>query len=145
MKYSLVIPARDEAEGIAATVLALTDALDAEQIDYELIVVDDASVDDTAEVVDKIAQENPRVRSHRSHNPNGFGFAVRAGLDVFTGDAVAIVMADGSDSPSDVIAYYHALEAGHECVFGSRFVRGARVVDYPRSKLLLGADPEWFG
>ena len=137
MKYSLVIPARDEAEGIAATVLALTDALDAEQIDYELIVVDDASVDDTAEVVDKIAQENPRVRSHRSHNPTGFGFAVRAGLDVFTGDAVAIVMADGSDSPSDVIAYYHALEAGHECVFGSRFVRGARVVDYPRSKLLL--------
>ncbi|HEY8407522.1 MAG TPA: glycosyltransferase family 2 protein [Gaiellaceae bacterium] len=137
MKYSLVIPARNEAEGIAATVQSLTDALDAEQIDYEVIVVDDASVDDTAAVVDRIAQENSRVRSHRSHNPPGFGFAVRAGLDIFTGDAVAIVMADGSDSASDVVAYYRALEAGHECVFGSRFVRGARVVDYPRTKLIL--------
>jgi len=137
MKYSLVIPARNEAEGIAATVQSLTDDLDAEQIDYEVIVVDDASVDDTAAVVDRIAQENSRVRSHRSHNPPGFGFAVRAGLDIFTGDAVAIVMADGSDSASDVVAYYRALEAGHECVFGSRFVRGARVVDYPRTKLIL--------
>jgi dolichol-phosphate mannosyltransferase len=137
MKYSLVIPARDEAEGIAATVRSLTEALDAEQIDYEVIVVDDASVDDTAAVVDGIAHGNPRVRSHRSHNPPGFGFAVRAALDVFTGDAVAIVMADGSDSPGDVVAYYRALEAGHECVFGSRFVRGARVVDYPRTKLIL--------
>ena len=137
MKYSLVIPARNEAEGIAATVQSLTHALDAEQIDYEVIVVDDASVDDTAAVVDRIAQENSRVRSHRSHNPPGFGFAVRAGLDIFTGDAVAIVMADGSDSASDVVAYYRALEAGHECVFGSRFVRGARVVDYPRTKLIL--------
>jgi dolichol-phosphate mannosyltransferase len=137
MKYSLVIPARNEAEGIAATVRALTDALDAEPIDYEVIVVDDASVDGTAEVVDQIARENPRVRSYRSHNPPGFGFAVRAGLDVFTGDAVAIVMADGSDSPRDVIAYYRALEDGHECVFGSRFVRGARVIAYPRTKLIL--------
>ena len=137
MKYSLVIPARDEEEGIAATVQDLTAALDAEQIDYELIVVDDASSDGTAEVVERISSENPRVRSLRSHNPPGFGFAVRAGLDVFTGDAVAIVMADGSDSPADVVAYYRALEAGHECVFGSRFVRGAQVVDYPRTKLIL--------
>lgn len=137
MKYSLVIPARDEEEGIAATVQGLTDALDAQQIDYELIVVDDASRDGTADVVERISSENPRVRSHRSHNPPGFGFAVRAGLDVFTGDAVAIVMADGSDSPNDVVAYYRALEAGHECVFGSRFIRGAQVVNYPRTKLIL--------
>lgn len=137
MKYSLVIPARDEEEGIAPTVHGLTAALDAQQIDYELIVVDDASSDATADVVERIASENPRVRSHRSHNPPGFGFAVRAGLDVFTGDAVAIVMADGSDSPDDVVAYYRALQAGHECVFGSRFIRGAQVIDYPRTKLIL--------
>ena len=115
----------------------LTDALAAAQIDYELIVVDDASSDGTANVVEHISRDNPRVRSHRSHNPPGFGFAVRAGLDVFTGGAVAIVMADGSDSPADVVAYYRKLEAGHECVFGSRFVRGAQVIDYPRTKLVL--------
>ena len=137
MKYSIVIPARDEAEGIATTVRAITNALDAEHIDYEVIVVDDASTDATAAVVERMSHENPRVVCHRSHNPPGFGYAIRAGLDVFKGDAVAIVMADGSDSPADVVAYYRALEAGHECVFGSRFVRGSQVVDYPRTKLVM--------
>ncbi len=137
MKYSIVIPARDEEEAIVPTVTGLVDALGAAAVDYEVIVVDDASRDGTAAAVDRIAAANPRVRSHRSHNPPGFGFAVRAGLDIFTGDAVAIVMADGSDSPEDVVAYYRALEEGHECVFGSRFVRGARVSDYPRTKLVL--------
>ena len=67
----------------------------------------------------------------------GFGFAVRAGLDTFTGDAVAIVMADGSDSPDDLVRYYRVLEEGYDCAFGSRFVRGAKVRDYPRFKLVL--------
>jgi dolichol-phosphate mannosyltransferase len=137
VKYSVVIPARDEEEAIVPTVTGLVDALEGAGVDYEVIVVDDASSDGTAAAVDRIAATNPRVRSHRSHNPPGFGFAVRAGLDVFTGDAVAIVMADGSDSPEDVVAYYHVLEEGHECAFGSRFVRGARVIDYPRTKLFL--------
>jgi dolichol-phosphate mannosyltransferase len=137
VKYSIVIPARDEEEAIVPTVTGLVDALEAARVDYEVIVVDDASSDGTAAAVDRIAETNPRVRSHRSHNPPGFGFAVRAGLDVFTGDAVAIVMADGSDSPEDVVSYYRVLEEGHECAFGSRFVRGARVIDYPRTKLIL--------
>jgi dolichol-phosphate mannosyltransferase len=137
VRYSIVIPARDEEEAIVSTVAGLVAALEAAAIDYEVIVVDDASSDGTATAVDRLAALNPRVRSHRSHNPPGFGFAVRAGLDVFTGDAVAIVMADGSDSPEDVVTYYRVLEEGHECAFGSRFVKGAHVSDYPRTKLLL--------
>lgn len=133
----MVIPARDEAEGIADTVAGVVEALEGAGIDYEVIVVDDASRDGTPEVVDRMGRTNPRVRCHRSHNPPGFGFAVRAGLDVFTGDAVAIVMADGSDSPEDVVSYYRVLAEGHECAFGSRFVPGARVIDYPRTKLIL--------
>ena len=52
-----------------------------------------------------LSQANARIRCHRSHYPPGFGFAVRAGLDEFTGDAVAVVMADGSDAPEDVVRY----------------------------------------
>jgi dolichol-phosphate mannosyltransferase len=137
VKYSIVIPAKNEADSIAGTVAGLVDALEGAAIDYEVIVVDDASTDTTRAVVDAIGASNPRVRCHPSHNPPGFGFAVRAGFDVFTGDAVAVVMADGSDSPADVVRYHHVLEDGHDCAFGSRFVSGARVIDYPRSKLIM--------
>jgi dolichol-phosphate mannosyltransferase len=137
VKYSIVIPAKNEAESIAGTVAGLVDALEGAAIDYEVIVVDDASTDTTRAVVDAIGASNPRVRCHPSHNPPGFGFAVRAGFDVFTGDAVALVMADGSDSPADVVRYHQVLEDGHDCAFGSRFVSGARVIDYPRSKLIM--------
>jgi dolichol-phosphate mannosyltransferase len=46
-------------------------------------------------------------------------------------------MADGSDSPDDLVAYHRMLEEGYDCAFGSRFVRGAVVSDYPKLKLTL--------
>ncbi len=102
-----------------------------------MIVVDDSSTDGTAAVVERIAAEHPQVRCLPSPYENGFGFAVRAGLEAFEGDAVAIVMADGSDSPEDIVSYQRLLEEGYECAFGSRFVHGATVLDYPRSKLIM--------
>jgi dolichol-phosphate mannosyltransferase len=137
LKLSVVIPAHNEAESITETLSGLVEALSAEQVDYELLVIDDGSTDGTLEVVDRITGENARVRGLRSHLPRGFGYTVRAGLERFEGDAVAIVMADGSDSPTDLIAYWTLLEQGYDCAFGSRFVRGSRVHDYPYVKLVL--------
>jgi dolichol-phosphate mannosyltransferase len=137
MKFSVVIPARDEEGSIATTLGGLTEVLDDAAIDYEVLVVDDASTDGTREIVQSIAAENERVRYHRSHNPPGFGMAVRAGLDEFTGDAVAIFMADSSDDPRDLVRYHAVLEEGWDCAFGSRFVSGGKVYDYPRLKLLI--------
>jgi dolichol-phosphate mannosyltransferase len=73
----------------------------------------------------------------RSPYKNGFGFAVRAGLERFEGDAVAIMMGDGSDDPRDMLRYFELIEEGYDCAFGSRFMGGARVRDYPRLKLVL--------
>ena len=134
MKVSVVIPARDEAAVIAPTLGALAATLDAAGRDYELIVVDDASSDDTAAVVAGLAARNPRIRCLRSPYAGGFGFAVRAGLERFTGDAVAIVMADGSDDPGDLLHYLNLLEEGYDCAFGSRFMPGGRVHGYPPLK-----------
>ena len=134
---SVVIPAHNEAETISETLAGLGRALDGADIDHELLVVDDASRDGTADIVRSLAGENARIRYHLSHNPRGFGFAVRAGLDIFEGDAVAIVMADGSDDPDDVVLYYRVLEEGYDCAFGSRFVRGSHIYDYPKPKLAL--------
>jgi dolichol-phosphate mannosyltransferase len=137
VKLSVVIPAQNEEGSVGATVAGLVGVLEAEGIDYEIVVVNDDSDDSTEAVVAAIGVENPRVRVHRSHYERGFGMAIRAGLDVYTGDAVAIVMADASDDPRDLVRYHRLLEEGWDCAFGSRFMPGAEIYDYPRLKLFI--------
>jgi len=137
VKLSVVIPARNEEGSIAETLQSLSSILHAESIPYEIVVVDDGSEDRTAEGVRNFAAGNPAIRLVSNTGRHGFGLAVRCGLRYVTGDAVAIVMADLSDSPSDLVACYRKLAEGYDCVFGSRFIRGSRVVDYPWHKLVL--------
>jgi len=137
MKLSVVMPAQNEEGSVGKTVEGVVAALEREGIDYEVVVVNDDSDDSTEAVVEAIGARNPRVRCHLSHYERGFGMAIRAGLDVFEGDAVAIVMADASDDPEDLVHYHRILEEGWDCAFGSRFVPGARVHDYPRLKLTI--------
>ncbi len=107
-------------------------------------MIDDASVDGTSAVVNQLAESNDRIHCHRSHYSRGFGLTVRAGLDLFEGDAVAIMMADGSDDPADLVRYHRVLEDGYDCAFGSRFIGGrGRVTDYPRFKLILNRLFNW--
>ena len=137
LKLSVVIPAHNEVESIGETVEATIAELERAEIPYEILVIDDASGDGTGELVRAIADRHPHVRCVRSPRPPGFGQAVRAGLDVYTGDAVAIMMADLSDSPQDLVLYYRVLEQGYDCAFGTRFGSGGRTVGYPRFKLVL--------
>jgi dolichol-phosphate mannosyltransferase len=137
VKLSVVIPAHNEEGSIAETVTLVTSRLRAEDIAYEIVCVDDASTDRTAQIIASLSERDPGIRYVRSPYRNGFGFAVRAGLEVFEGDAVAIMMADLSDSPDDLVAYYRLLQAGYDCAFGSRFMPGSEVHDYPRLKLTI--------
>jgi dolichol-phosphate mannosyltransferase len=144
MKLSVVIPARDEEGAIEQTLSGLVGRLRAEAIPAEIIAVDDGSTDDTALQVRRFAQSHPEVRLVENTGRHGFGMAVRCGLENCTGDAVAIVMADGSDDPGDVVRCYRLLAEGFDCVFGSRFMRGAAVVGYPIHKLVLNRLANWF-
>jgi dolichol-phosphate mannosyltransferase len=135
LKLSVVIPAHNEVSSIEETLRSLVARLGDAAIEHEVLVIDDGSSDGTADLVERL--DLPNVVCRRSHAPRGFGFAVRAGLDVYTGDAVAVMMADGSDSPDDLVRYHRLLDEGYECAFGSRFVDGSVVRDYPRFKLIL--------
>lgn len=134
---SVLIPAHNEEGRIEATIRAFADALRAESIPFEILVVNDNSRDATETILQRLSKELPEVRYINNTPPNGFGFAVRAGLAAFSGEAVAIVMADQSDLPEDLVRFYRKMQEGYDCVFGSRFARGSRVVDYPFVKRLL--------
>src|ERR1700749_217885 len=137
MRLSIVMPAQNEEGSVGGTVEGLVATLDEAEVDYEIVVVNDDSEDSTEAVIAAIGATNPRVRVHKSHYERGFGNAIRAGLDVFEGDAVAIVMADASDDPRDLVRYANLLEEGWDCAFGSRFIPGAQIPDYPPLKLFV--------
>jgi dolichol-phosphate mannosyltransferase len=134
---SVVIPAHNEAETLDSTVSVLTTVLETAQIAHEIVVVNDHSTDGTSDVLAALAGRYDTVRTIPNASPNGFGFSVRAGLDACRGDAIALVMADGSDDPADLIKCYNKLNEGYDCVFGSRFIAGSRVIGYPIHKLIL--------
>ncbi len=134
---SLVIPAHNEEDCIVNTIHNISEHLDRAQINYEILVVNDNSKDNTENLLQALHEQNSRVRYVNNYYPNGFGFAVRCGLENFKGEAVAIVMADNSDSPENIVDYYNKIQEGYDCVFGSRFVKGGKVIDYPSYKLII--------
>lgn len=137
MKLSIVIPARNEAGNIGSTIHQIRQRLQQAAIIYEIIVVDDGSTDTTAHEVQQIADSDAAVRLVQNTGRHGFGYAVRYGLDCFTGDAVVIVMADSSDSPDDIVAYYNILLNQADCAFGSRWIKGGYVEHYPPFKRVI--------
>lgn len=137
MKLSVIIPAHNEEGSVRGTVERLFTTLIAEGITSEILVINDHSEDGTERELIELAQQLPGVWYVNNAKDRGFGRAIQTGLEQFRGDAVCIVMADASDDPRDVVKYYRKLEEGYECVFGSRFTRQSKVVDYPRHKLML--------
>ena len=143
--FSILIPAHNEEGSIETTCAAILARFEREGIrDFEILIVNDSSTDKTGEALIRLASRSPFIRFVDNMPPNGFGYAVRHGLDHCRGEAVCIVMADLSDSPDDIIIYYRKIQEGWECVFGSRFMRGSAVYDYPRVKYILNRLANWF-
>ena len=137
--YSVIIPARDEEESLPETLRSIYQLFTQEGIPHEIVVVDDGSKDATWDVLESLAQQEiPTLVAVQNKGLNGFGRAIAHGLDHSKGDAVVIMMADASDSPEDAIKYWHLLhDKGYECAFGSRFIKGGKVEDYPKIKLFI--------
>jgi len=134
---SVVIPARDEEGCICSTVEHLHLALRLQEIPHEIVVVDDSSTDQTWPLLQQLSKRLPQLKPVQNTGLNGFGRAIICGLNQMSGDAVVIMMADESDDCRDVVRYWQELNKGFDCVFGSRFIKGGGVIDYPWLKLYL--------
>jgi dolichol-phosphate mannosyltransferase len=134
---SVVIPAHNEEGCIESTIRSFNKELLKNKINHEILVINDNSKDQTEEILKKLRKEIKELRYLNNEPPNGYGHAVIKGLRNFRGNYVAIVMADLSDSPTDLVKYYFKIKDGYDCVFGSRFIKGGKTIDYPLHKLIL--------
>ena len=134
---SVVIPAQNEEGCIASTVQHLNVELRLRGIPHEIVVVDDGSTDRTWEILGRQKEVVPELEPLQNHGEHGFGRAIQQGLNHAKGDAVVIMMADESDDCRDVVRYWEKLNEGFDCVFGSRFIKGGGVIDYPPIKMVL--------
>ena len=141
---SVVIPARNEQGCIASTVEHLHVELRLHNVPHEIVVVDDRSSDETWQILTELHTKLPELHPVQNTSQHGYGRAVARGLDKMKGDAVIIMMADESDDCRDVVRYWQKLNEGYECVFGSRFMKGGGVIDYPRVKLILNRVANFF-
>jgi len=137
-RVSVVIPARDESGHLPGTLRELESVLSEAGIEHELVVVDDHSTDGSVALLHGLATDLPSLVVLENERAGGYGNAVVSGIEAATGDAVAIFMADGSDRPEDLVRFVRTMEERDvDCVFGTRFSRGGKTVDYPLPKLLL--------
>ena len=141
---SVVIPARDEEGCIASTVEHLHIELRLRDVPHEIVAVDDGSTDRTLEILQALQSRIPNLVPVHNPGPNGFGRAIMRGLETMKGDAVVIMMADESDDCRDVVRYWDKMNEGYDCVFGSRFIKGGGVIDYPKIKLFLNRLANFF-
>ena len=141
---SIVIPARNEAECISSMIEHLHLELSLQSVPHEIIVVDDGSSDYTWDILLSMSPKVSALRPIKNTGPYGFGRAIISGIKAMRGDAVVLMMADESDDPRDVVRYWRKLQEGYDCVFGSRFVKGGGVIDYPKIKLLVNRLANFF-
>jgi uncharacterized protein (TIRG00374 family) len=133
---SCIVPARNEEENIAAVLGALSPVLGSSPLirDYEIVIVDDNSSDSTGQLIDSLAQKDCHIRPvHRTSSP-GFGNAVKSGMAEAKGDIIIPFMGDFSDNPEDIIPLIKKIDEGFDIAYGSRFVDGGSLKDYPPLK-----------
>jgi dolichol-phosphate mannosyltransferase len=137
VELSVVIPAYNEEESLTETLTVLYQVLVKHEIEHEICVTNDNSTDNTIAVLENLQTQIPTLKYFTNEGPNGFGYAVRYGLERFTGDYVAVMMADLSDDPEDLVRFYRKALEGYDCVFGTRWSNGGKVIDYPLLKKVM--------
>ena len=134
---SVVIPAYNEEMRISATLSAVLDYLRSQEYTWEIVVVDDGSVDATSAFVNAVVDIDDRVRLERVPH-GGKGWAVRHGMLVATGELRFMCDADLAMPIPQLGRFIDQMSEGYDVVIGSREGAGARRYDESASRHLRG-------
>ena len=137
MELCIIIPAKNEEFTLTETIENIVKKLN-QKIPFNILVVNDHSNDNTLNILENLAKVFPNLKYVNNELNGGVGNAIRYGLSIWKGDVVALCMADGSDLPEDIsLSYKMISQEGYDCVFGSRFIKGGQVKNYPIIKMIL--------
>ncbi len=137
-QLSVVVPAYNEEPRLGPSLVRIVDYCESAAADYEIIVVDDGSDDDTVAVAEAVAGESPRVRVIELGRNRGKGAAVRAGMLAATGDRILFSDADLATPIEEVAGLDAELDHGYDIAIASRAVSGSdiRVRQHPMRELM---------
>ena len=137
MELCVIIPAKNEMLTLTETIDNIQKKLEGE-IPHNILVINDHSDDGTLQLLENLSRIYSNLKFVSNEWEGGVGNAIRFGLSQWQGDIVAICMADGSDAPEDILLSYKMIcDDGYDCVFGSRFIKGGQVENYPFVKYFL--------
>ena len=135
--YSFVVPVYNEAESLPELARQLADVMTRLDGDAEVLLVDDGSTDESAEVMRRICDDDERVHVLRLSRNFGHQIAITAGLDHARGDAVVIMDGDLQDPPEVVLEMARQWRAGFSIVYA---IRDERASDGPIKRVTA----KWF-
>src|SRR3989338_1677229 len=118
--YSIVIPLYNESEILFSLITELRNELNNEIKNYEILLIDDGSQDNTWQLIQMLSQKYHCVRGYKLSRNYGHQAAIYAGLKLANGQAIGIMDCDGQDPPSVLIKMFHLLEEGYDVVYGIR-------------------------
>ena len=132
---SILIPVRNETESLQDLVEYFSK--NSTKINYEVLIINDFSQDDTLAKARTLFSQKKNFRV-LNNIKRGLGGAINLGIKEALGDNVVIMMADQSDDFNDLINYNTLINQGdYDAILGSRFLKGSKVSNYPRQKLIL--------
>ena len=136
MSLTVLIPIKNESQIIDQTITELENSW-IKEIDHEIIFLDDFSSDNTVQKIKDLDKKKLNISIIKNTKP-GLGSAIYLGVTNSKKDYFTIFMADLSDSIEDMQMYYNTIKNKNlDSVFGSRFIKGGKTVDYPVVKLIL--------
>ena len=130
---SIVLPSYNEEQNIANTAKVLSEMMEQEHIDYELIFVSDGSKDNTYQEILKAAADNPRVKGAEFSRNFGKEAGIFAGLSLALGDAVVVMDCDLQHPPQVILKMWKLWQEGYEVVEGIKSSRGKESIAHKMS------------
>ncbi len=117
---SIIIPAKDEELRLPIFLKTILDYTGKDKHSYEIIVVDDGSRDNTAQVAHSFQKDFSDIKVLSLDRNHGKGYAVKQGFLAARGEIILFLDADGSTGPQEIGRYLSLLESNYDIVIGSR-------------------------